>query len=70
MNIEHLLQIRDNLQISLKLIDDQLINQLNWRLWAARGESFLAIKAYRQEHPGTGISEAKSVVDSFREMIR
>lgn len=68
MNTDHLLQIRTNLQNSLKLIDDELI-KLDWRHLVNRGEYILAIKSYREEHGG-GLKEAKDVVDAFQKLLK
>lgn len=68
MNTEHLLQIRANLQNSLKLIDDELI-KLDWRHLINREEYILAIKSYRGEH-SVSLKEAKDAVDAFRELLK
>ena len=70
MNVEQLLQIRDNLQKSLKLIDDELIDlNIDWRHWVNREEYIIAIKVYRKEH-NVSLKEAKDDIDSFRAMIK
>ena len=68
MNTEQLFELRNNLQKSINVTEEELI-AMDWRHLVNRDECILAIKSYRREHNVTLI-EAKRMVDSFREMMK
>ena len=69
MNTSFLLDMYDQLNQSLKLIETEL-KQCDWRHLANRGYTIPAILAYRHQHPGTGLKEAKDIVDAFKVLIQ